>query len=175
MLILPLSIMFFFQVDNLSLRREISHKIENLKQTLDNDKVMYVFDLTRHSHVEAEQPITTFFVEVSNIIGCDNYSDELLSNLLGVGSQEERNPRVISLVGMGSIGKLTLAQLAYNHPKVKAHFQEKSWVFVFDPFDQCKVAKAIIESIERQSPNITELLDCISDIDWGKEVLSCIG
>ncbi|XP_050289465.1 putative disease resistance protein RGA3 [Quercus robur] len=157
----------FGQVDNLSLRHEIGHMIENLKQTLDDilkDKVTYGFNLTRHSHVEVERPTTTSFVDVSDIIGRDNYRDELLSNLLGVGGQEERNPRVISLVGMGGIGKSTLAQLAYNHSEIQVHFKLKIWICVSDPFDQCKVAKAIIEYIEGQSPNITELQSLLPHI-----------
>ena len=40
---------------------------------------------------------------------------------------------------------------------MKAHFDKRMWVCVSDPFDQCKVAKAIIESLEGQSPNATEL------------------
>ena len=40
---------------------------------------------------------------------------------------------------------------------MKAHFDKRMWVCVSDPFDQCKVAKAIIESVEGQSPNATEL------------------
>ncbi|XP_030970976.1 putative disease resistance protein RGA3 [Quercus lobata] len=152
----------FRQVDNLSLRREIGHKVENLKQTLDNilkDKVTYGFDLTRHSHVEVERPTTTSFVDVSDIIGRDNYRDELLSNLLGVGSQEERNPRVISLVGMGGIGKSTLAQLAYNHSKIQAHFEVKIWICVSDPFDQCKVAKAIIQEIDPKHESLNKVTE----------------
>ena len=72
------------KIDDLSLLYEIGHKIESLKQTVDNilrDKVTYGFDLTRHSHVEVERPTTTSFVDVSDIIGRDNYRDELLSNL----------------------------------------------------------------------------------------------
>ncbi|KAL4637209.1 hypothetical protein ACB092_03G063300 [Castanea dentata] len=58
---------------------------------------------------------------------------------------------------MGGLGKTTLAQLAYNDPRVQNHFEIKFWICVSDPFDQCKVAKEILESIEGQSPNLTTL------------------
>ncbi|XP_075666086.1 putative disease resistance protein RGA1 [Castanea sativa] len=164
----------FGQVDNLSLRHEIGHNIEELKQTLDKileDNVRYGFDLTGDSPVEVERTLTTSFGDV-DIIGREDFREELFSNLLGGGSQEESNPHVISLVGMGGIGKSTLAQLAYKHHEIQAHFQQRIWVCVSDPFDQCKVAKAIIECIEGQSPNITELqslLARICDLIGGKK------
>uniref|UniRef100_A0A2N9IR00 Uncharacterized protein n=1 Tax=Fagus sylvatica TaxID=28930 RepID=A0A2N9IR00_FAGSY len=71
--------------------------------------------------------------------------DDLVNILLGKGNEEERSPYVIALVGMGGIGKTTLAQLAYNDTKVQAHFDLKMWVCVSDPFDQSRVAKAIIQ------------------------------
>ena len=134
---------------------------------------MYKFVLTRGNE-EVERPRTTSFVDVSEILGRDKVRDDLVSILLGKGSEEVRNPHVISLVGMGGIGKTTLAQLAYNDNEVKAHFEIKVWVCVSDPFDQCKVAKEILESIEHQSPNLTtlqSLLDRICNKVSGKKFL----
>ena len=158
---------------NLCLRHDISHKIKQLNETLDKilkERVMLGINLNRQRGVD-DRPRTTSFVDESDIIGRDKYRDALLSNLLGEGSQEESNPRVISLVGMGGIGKSTLAQLAYNHREIQAHFQQRIWVCVSDPFDQRKVAKAIIESLECQSPNATELqslLDKLYSLIGGK-------
>ena len=138
---------------NLCLRHEIGHKIQKLDEILEKilkDKVTYGFDLTRqHVAVVVRRPIITSLVDVSNIIGRNKDRDELLSNILGMDGEKEelRNPCVISLEGMGSIGKSTLAQLAYNHHEVLSHFQIRMWVCVFDPFDQCKVVKAIIQEI----------------------------
>jgi hypothetical protein len=139
--------------------------------------VLFGFDLTRQPEVvPVNQPKTTSFVDASNIIGHDNNKANLLSSLLDKGSQEERKPRVISLVGMGGLGKTTLAQLAYNDPKVKAHFEQRMWVCVSNPFDQCRVAKAICQELCPNSPynNITELetLLCkIHDLIRGKKFL----
>uniref|UniRef100_A0A7N2LL13 Disease resistance protein RGA3 n=1 Tax=Quercus lobata TaxID=97700 RepID=A0A7N2LL13_QUELO len=136
---------------NLPLRHDVGHMIRKLNEKLDmivKDKATYGIDFNRQPDV-VERPTTTSFVDVSNIIGRDIYWDVLLRNLLSVGSLEERNSYcVISLVGLGGIGKTTLAQLAYNHPDVQDHFQKRMWVCVSDPFDQCKVAKAIIKEVD---------------------------
>ncbi|XP_024172120.1 putative disease resistance protein RGA4 [Rosa chinensis] len=58
---------------------------------------------------------------------------------------------------MGGMGKTTLSQLAYNNEKVTAHFNKKVWVCVSDPFDEVKIAKAIIENLDRTQSGSNEL------------------
>ena len=165
---------FDFPVTSLLQHRDFAHKIKELNEKLDEinkERELYGFELTR-SIEEVERPKSTSFVDVSEILYRDEAKDELVSFLLGRGSEEERNPHIISLVGPAGIGKTTLAQVAYNDPEVQAHFQIKIWVCVSDPFDQCKLAKAILESIDRQTPSMTTLqglLDGICDKIKGKK------
>ncbi|XP_050273294.1 putative disease resistance protein RGA3 [Quercus robur] len=158
----------FCQVDKLVLRHDIAHKIKELNGILDEitkEKDRYQFQLTNDPTTKVlERPQTTSFVDMSEICGRDNIKDDLLSMLLGTGSEEETSPHVVSLVGMGGIGKTALAQLAYNDPKVQAHFEKKMWVCVSDPFDQCKVAKEIIESVTNKSPKINALQSLLKKI-----------
>ena len=152
---------------NLPLRHDVGRMIRKLNEKLDmivKDKATYGIDFNRQPDV-VERPITTSFVDVSHIIGRDHYRDDILRNLLDVGSQDEINSyRMISLEGMGGIGKTSLAQLAYNHPDVQAHFQPRMWVCVSDPFDQCKVAKAIIKEVDRTREDGFELETLLREI-----------
>ncbi|XP_023910153.2 putative disease resistance protein RGA3 [Quercus suber] len=146
-------------VPNLFQHRDIAHKIKELNEKLDEinkEREMYGFELSRAIEV-VERPKTTSYVDVSDILGRDKVKDDLVSIILGKGTEQEKCPHVISLVGMGGMGKTTLAQLAFNHHEVKDHFEERIWVCVSEPFDQCRVAKAIIEALGVRDLNTTEL------------------
>jgi len=72
------------------------------------EREIFRFALSRGIE-EVERPKSTSFVDVSDIWGRDKDRCDLISNLLGKGGHEERSPHVISLMGMGGIGKTTLA------------------------------------------------------------------
>ncbi|KAG8650158.1 putative disease resistance protein RGA4 isoform X2 [Manihot esculenta] len=53
---------------------------------------------------------------------------------------------VLSIVGMGGLGKTTLAQIIFNDELIKNSFERRIWVCVSDPFDVKMIVRKILES-----------------------------
>ncbi|XP_044496190.1 putative disease resistance protein RGA3 [Mangifera indica] len=53
---------------------------------------------------------------------------------------------IYPIVGLGGLGKTTLAQVVFNDERVKSHFEVRIWVCVSEDFNVRRIVKAIIES-----------------------------
>lgn len=78
-----------------------------------------------------------------DIIGRDTERDEIIHTLLSANSNELL---IFPIVGIGGLGKTTLAQFVFNNAKVKAHFQKHIWVCVSEEFDVSDIVKKIIDT-----------------------------
>ncbi|XP_057743116.1 putative disease resistance RPP13-like protein 1 isoform X2 [Arachis stenosperma] len=90
---------------------------------------------------------STSLVKKSDIfVGRDKERDTIVKLLLDDANDGELS--LIPIVGMGGIGKTTLAKLVYNDDKVKQKFHFMAWVCVAEEeFDVLKVTKAVTEKI----------------------------
>ncbi|RZC86536.1 hypothetical protein C5167_029887 [Papaver somniferum] len=94
-------------------------------------------------------------INESNIIGREDEKEKIVNMLTKVipssatPSASDRNMEkvsVVSIVGMGGLGKTTLAQLVYNDEMVNKLFELKLWVHVSQEFDVEKLLIKIMES-----------------------------
>ncbi|KAB1224839.1 putative disease resistance RPP13-like protein 1 [Morella rubra] len=72
---------------------------------------------------------------------------EAIIDLLLSDDTNGKNISVIAVVGMGGIGKTTLAQLVYNDERVREHFDVEAWVCVSEEFDLFKITKSILDAV----------------------------
>ncbi|KAI8537758.1 hypothetical protein RHMOL_Rhmol09G0049400 [Rhododendron molle] len=99
---------------------------------------------------------TTSLVDESCVYGRENDKEEIMKLLLSDGENSKKID-VIPIVGMGGMGKTTLAQLLYNDGSVHAHFDKKAWVCVSDVFDVLSITRTIVESVTGATSDAKDL------------------
>ncbi|GLT87572.1 hypothetical protein SLE2022_056510 [Rubroshorea leprosula] len=105
--------------------------------------------------VTAERLPTTPLLE-QHVYGRENDKEAILQILLSDEGRHEPYS-VIPIVGMGGIGKTTLAGLIYNDDKLKDRFGLRAWVCVSEDFDVHRITRAILEHVTRENCNLKEL------------------
>jgi hypothetical protein len=82
----------------------------------------------------------------SHVYGREKDKEAVLELLLGEKCSDA-GVSVIPILGMGGIGKTTLAQLLFNDEKVQSSFDLKAWACVSEDFDAVRVTKAVLKSV----------------------------
>uniref|UniRef100_K3Z363 NB-ARC domain-containing protein n=3 Tax=Setaria italica TaxID=4555 RepID=K3Z363_SETIT len=106
--------------------------------------------------------------------------EKIIKSLLDKASNV--NLTVFPIVGMGGMGKTTLAQLVYNDPEIQKHFQLQLWVCVSDNFDVDTLAKRIVKEAKKKfetkeakkngcQANGSSALDKLQNVVSGKRYL----
>ncbi|XP_043708091.1 putative disease resistance protein RGA3 isoform X2 [Telopea speciosissima] len=107
-------------------------------------------------NIVSYRPATSSMVDESLVYGRESDKNKIIELLLTEGPV--RNVvGVLPIVGMGGLGKTTLAQLVYNDERVVNNFELKAWVGVSEEFDLERITKSILESATKMPSNLKDL------------------
>ncbi|KAL8260452.1 hypothetical protein R6Q59_028405 [Mikania micrantha] len=143
--------------------RKMSSKIDEITtklRDLDNEKnsLGLITNVERSSGASRRLEETSL-IDESEVIGREGDTGALLGKLLGSesSSNQSKNFNVVTVVGMGGIGKTTLAQLLYNDKRVKDRFEFRAWVCVSDEYNVFNISKAIFQSVGGENKDFATL------------------
>ena len=155
----------FFDPTSVKFKAKIGKKIKKISRELEAvAKRRNDFNLredVRGLSFEMEERLqTTSLVDESGIFGRDAEKEDIVQFLLSDEASRDDTDHgvsVVPIVGMGGVGKTTLAQMIYNDERVERHFDTMTWVCVSDRFDVVGITKAILESVTRSSTDSRNL------------------
>ncbi|XP_054782255.1 putative disease resistance protein RGA1 [Prosopis cineraria] len=139
---------FFSSVNPIAFRVKVADNIKKIRDEFnaiaeDVSKLKLVGRVaeTRHNEINYQRETSSFMQE--DIIGREESKKEIIDLLLTTNSNE--NVSFIAIVGIGGLGKTTVAQLVYNDVEVKNFFKKQMWVCVSEEFDVKTLVKKILE------------------------------
>uniref|UniRef100_A0A2N9HXF7 Rx N-terminal domain-containing protein n=1 Tax=Fagus sylvatica TaxID=28930 RepID=A0A2N9HXF7_FAGSY len=83
----------------------------------------------------------SFYLDDADVVGIESPRDELIGWL--VEGLPYRS--VLSVVGMGGLGKTTLAKKVYDHQKVRGHFDCHAWIPVSQSYNTEHLLRSMIK------------------------------
>ncbi|XVE62429.1 hypothetical protein DITRI_Ditri06bG0117400 [Diplodiscus trichospermus] len=144
-------------IGNIRYKSSVAHKIKEISATfneIEKEKNKFHLDISSNGGRPQNLPQTTFFVDTTGVFGRDSEKERLINQMLSNESDVEGDVSVIPIIGMGGLGKTTLAQLIFIDERVKKHFEFKMWVCVSVDFNLRRILKEMIEfHTEMEFPN----------------------
>ncbi|KAL6644427.1 hypothetical protein ACP70R_016035 [Stipagrostis hirtigluma subsp. patula] len=137
---------YFTSQNRLVFRYKASRELKNVLDKIDELVLeMNTFGLVERAEVPQGLYRQTHSAldESAEIFGRDN-DKEVVVNLL-LDQQDQKNVQVLPIVGMGGLGKTTLAKMVYNDSMVQNHFELKMWCCVSENFEAIAVVRSVIE------------------------------
>jgi Leucine-rich repeat (LRR) protein len=147
-------------IDHAKLLRNVAEKIDKIKTRL---KGIHANNIKYNQNQESgnqstsatdemwrrKQSLQKFRrnVEEENVVGFVHESEVIINRLVD-GDSLRLN--FLSIIGMGGLGKTTLARKVYNSDKVKKHFNCRAWVYVSN---ECRTRELLLGLLQSLMPN----------------------
>nr|XP_023876130.1 putative disease resistance protein RGA3 [Quercus suber] len=160
---------FFSKSNQLAYGLRMGHKVKAMRERFDAIAADRKFHLDERSDEEQvrckAREQTHSVVRAEDVIGREDDKKAIIESLLNPNVKE--NVSVLPIVGIGGLGKTTIAQLVFNDEEIKNHFELKLWVCVSENFNVKIIVEKILECIKNEKPKDLQMNTLVSDLEKG--------
>jgi hypothetical protein len=146
---------FFSTSNQLSYGLKMGHKIKAMRERLDEIAVdknkFHLEERSEERQVRFKAREQTHSdVRADDVIGREDDKKVIIGSLLNPNVKEDVS--ILPIVGIGGLGKTTLAQLVFNNEEINKCFEQKLWVCVSNNFDEKIIVEKILECAIKKKP-----------------------
>ncbi|CAI0395827.1 unnamed protein product [Linum tenue] len=127
---------------------KMAHDIKDIRERLDDisaNRTQFNLEQVSPASDDDGDERETISSPPSCVVGREADKERLISVLLN-----DDDTHVLPIVGIGGMGKTTLAQLLFEDDRIKQNFEVRQWVYVSERFIVKNVVKKILESVSSE-------------------------
>ncbi|CAF2089614.1 unnamed protein product [Brassica napus] len=164
-------------------RRDISIDIEGITKRMSEvvaemqsfgiKEIMYdgrSLSLKERQRVQREIRQTFPKSSEKGLVGVEESVEELVGHLV-----KNDNIQVVSISGMGGIGKTTLARQVFHHDIVRRHFDGFAWVCVSKEFRRKDIWQKILQDLKRHGKDIKQAIKQMDENELQEKLFLLLG
>ncbi|RLM55805.1 hypothetical protein C2845_PM10G10400 [Panicum miliaceum] len=137
------------QLLSLRARHRIAVQIRALKQ-----RVQEVTQRNQRGDTELIRNLSALYVEEAQLVGLDEPKKKLMALVtqpedksMVAAQTSKAGPRMVSVVGMGGLGKTTLTKKVYDTKDLRDKFDSHAWITISQTFDRKELLKGMVDQL----------------------------
>ncbi|KAH0678767.1 hypothetical protein KY284_019852 [Solanum tuberosum] len=156
----------------------MGYKVKEIRERLDSiaaDKTKFHLS-ERTIALEMKRDLTYSFILPSDVVGRRNESNYIVEVLM-LEAVVDQHLSVVSIVGIGGLGKTTFAKLVYRDERIVKNFPVRIWLCASQDFDVAKLSRNIVNLASGASCdnfNVEQVHASLQDALRGKRFLLII-
>ncbi|KAL9666641.1 hypothetical protein QQ045_000976 [Rhodiola kirilowii] len=111
------------------------------------------------------------FQDKNDLVGIEGPKKNKVIDML---TSKDQTLNVVSVVGMGGLGKTTLVKQVYDDAEMKKHFQSHAWINVSPTFKTEDLLKDIIQQLYNENKQPIPHIDSMDVVRRIEEVQKCL-